>query len=344
MMLTVSASGHWFVGRLAPAAGIVAGLLCSSLAVAQPGQQGFGPGLAWEIVGDAVAARDKDLSGAACASDGTCLLVSDEKTRSWLFKLDRSDPTAPKLRITGQLNLSPAAAGKEADLEAAGFDSTYFYAIGSHGVSRRDNEYQPSRFSVYRITLDGRSEASGALTAQLASHPAIASHLCTAGAGTCRSLQDGGVNIEGMAVRDGLMYIGLRAPLNVAGNAIVLTTPIASLFDGAATKLELFDIKLGVDAFNRGLGIRDIAPVSKGFLVLAGPSLPEGKQPGSGYLFYWPSGQPEPLRLGPIGEPALDVKPEGLLLLQEDQLSWTVLILHDGIEGGRPREYRVAKP
>ena len=40
----------------------------------------------WTVDGDA--ARDTDISGAACAPDGRCLLVSDEKRRAWFFRLD----------------------------------------------------------------------------------------------------------------------------------------------------------------------------------------------------------------------------------------------------------------
>jgi hypothetical protein len=37
----------------------------------------------WTVAGDAIS--DTDISGAACAPDGRCLLVSDEKRRAWFF-------------------------------------------------------------------------------------------------------------------------------------------------------------------------------------------------------------------------------------------------------------------
>ena len=314
--------------------------------MAQSGQPGSEPGRAWVIAGDTAAARDKDLSGLACAPDGRCLLVSDEKTGAWLFMLDRSDPAKPKLAITGDIDLKPFADGKEADAEAAGFDGDRFYAIGSHGTSRKKKEFQASRFSVYRIAPDGRSEASGGLTRQLASIPEVAAHLCTAAdAGRCETLQDGGANIEGMAVRDGQMFVGFRGSLDGAGRAIVVRVPVASLFDGGAPDAKRFLLPLGKDDSNRPLGIRDMAPVSDGFLVLAGPSLPEEDgRAGAGILFHWTGGDAAPRRLRAIGESGKGVKPEGLLLLREDPSAWTVLVVHDGAEGGTPVEYRVAKP
>jgi hypothetical protein len=61
----------------------------------------------WTVVGDA--ATDTDISGAACAPDGRCLLVSDEKRRAWFFRLDETAPAAPKLIVGGQLKLNPAS-------------------------------------------------------------------------------------------------------------------------------------------------------------------------------------------------------------------------------------------
>ena len=48
----------------------------------------------------------------------------------------------------------------EADAEGAAFDSGHFYAIGSHGTSRRKKEFQASRYSVYRIEPNGTVQAS----------------------------------------------------------------------------------------------------------------------------------------------------------------------------------------
>jgi hypothetical protein len=115
----------------------------------------------WTVAGDA--ATDADISGAACAPDGRCLLVGDEKRRAWFFRRDDTAPAAPKLIVDGQLKLNPASGDDEADVEGAAFDGGHFYAIGSHGTSRHKNEFQTSRYSVYRIEPDGSAQVSGAL-------------------------------------------------------------------------------------------------------------------------------------------------------------------------------------
>ena len=205
---------------------------------------------AWSITGDAEAEADEELSGAACAANGLCLLVSDEDRRSWLFTLDRADPARPALRIRSKLDLQPAQAGKEADAEAAASDGAYLYAIGSHARGRKKARFEPSRFSVYRISPeDGRMVASGALLAQLATIAAIKPHLCTASdEASCEALQVGGANIEGMAVRDGALFVGMRAPLDASGRALVVRTSLASVFDAAAAAPVAYALPLGTDA------------------------------------------------------------------------------------------------
>src|ERR1051325_3873292 len=100
----------------------------------------------WTVTGDADS--DTDISGAACAPDGRCLLVSDEKRRAWFFRLDETHPAVPKLIIGDRIKLNPVNGDDEADAEGAAFDSGHFYVIGSHGTSRRKKEFQASRYSV----------------------------------------------------------------------------------------------------------------------------------------------------------------------------------------------------
>jgi hypothetical protein len=114
------------------------------------------------------------------------------------FKLDESAPGAPQLIIGDQIRLNPASGDKEADAEGAAFDNGHFYAIGSHGMSRHKNEFQASRYSVYRIEPDGAVQASAALVPLLANVPGISEHFCTQEQrGSCQPLEQGGANIEG---------------------------------------------------------------------------------------------------------------------------------------------------
>jgi hypothetical protein len=296
----------------------------------------------WMIDGDA--ARGTDISGAACAPDGRCLMVSDEKRRAWFFGLDQIHPTEPKLIIRDQVKLNPASGDEEADAEGAAFDGGHFYAIGSHGTSRHKNEFQASRYSVYRVEPDGTLEASGKLVPLLAGVPGISEHFCTKpGAGSCQPLQDGGANIEGLAARNGTLYLGFRSP-SPGGKAFIVRLAEKALFGQAVPDLQTLQIDLGQDASGRDLGIRDIAAVADGFLILAGPALPEGDEAvGSGKIFHWRQGESRPRLLKDLTVKDKGVKPEVLLLIDETATAYRALVMCDGVAGGSPVEYEICK-
>lgn len=331
----------------------VAGLLCAALlalAPFRPAEAQPAEGIPWRItvggVGAEGAAGDKDISGAACAPDGRCLLVSDEKRRAWLFRHDTAAPGGPHLVVGAELELTPASGGNEADAEAAAFAGGWFYAVGSHGTGRNNQRFQASRFSAYRIDAEGRVEASGRLAELLAAVPEIAPHFCTAAkasAGTCQTLQAGGANIEGLAARDGSLLVGFRAPAP-GGEAIVVRVATGAVFGPADPATTAFRLRLGQDAAGRDVGIRDLASVSDGVLVLAGPSLPEGDEAvGSGTVWHWSGGPDAPRRLIEVGRREAGVKPEVLLLLGEDAAQYRVLVMHDGVAGGAPLEYQIPR-
>jgi len=298
------------------------------------------------------AENNKDLSGAACAPDGRCLLVSDEDRKAWWFKIDRSDASAPRL-VAGKPFDLPEQGADEADAEAAAFDRDWFYAIGSHGTSRKKDEFQESRYSVYRIAWkDGRLgewEARRSLSDVLSKIPGIAENFCTGkSGGTCKSLEDGGANIEGMAVQDGTMYIGFRAPAP-GGRAFIVPVNARAVFEGGPVTSEdrkPVQVNLGNEQGpwgKRDLGIRDMAAVSDGLLILAGPSLPEGDHESSGHIFHWAGQGEATTELCQITIEEHGAKPEVLLKLGENESEYRLLIIHDGVAGGAPVEYRVRK-
>jgi hypothetical protein len=296
----------------------------------------------WGIVGEA--ANDADLSGAACAPDGRCLLVSDEKRRAWFFVRDEKDPAKPTIIVGDPVKLTPATGDHEADAEGAAFDQGRFYVIGSHGTSRRKGAREASRYSTYRVEADGKARASERLAAILAGVPGIREHFCS---GTqperCESLQEGGANIEGLAARDGRLYVGFRAPAP-GGKAFVVRVAEGAVFGDGNPDLRTFRLELGQDGKGRDLGVRDIAAVSDGFLVLAGPSLPEGDDAvGSGKILHWREGDERPRPVLDVFVAQAGVKPEILLVLGEDQTGYRVLVMCDGVFGGSPTEYRIRK-
>src|SRR4051812_47274772 len=132
---------------------------------------------------------------------------------------------------------------------------------------------QPPKPPGFRILKQHRSTRNP--TAHLKSRAVSTQPGPKADAASCQSLQEGGANIEGLAARGGNLYVGFRAP-SVGGRAFVVRVAEKAVFGPAAPELQVLRANLGQDASGRDLGIRDIAAVADGFLILAGPSLPEG--------------------------------------------------------------------
>ena len=86
--------------------------------------------------------------------------------------------------------------------------------------------------------------------------------------------KENGVDIEGLAVRDGLLRVGFRGPVYQRGFVPVLTCTFAN----PVTAADTLYLNLG------GRGIRDLERVEGGFLVLAGPV---SDVPVSFQLYFW---------------------------------------------------------
>ena len=154
-----------------------------------------------------------NLSGAACFVKEnvrkSCVIVADEGRHARFFSI------AGATMIPGdRISLLPAKDEngkkfKEADLEGVAFDAGTYYAVGSHGLSGEEGKKQPSRYFVYRLSVDpstGRpadlgseTRASTALERKATLAPLIAAddklkpHID-------KVPGEQGVNIEGLAV------------------------------------------------------------------------------------------------------------------------------------------------
>jgi hypothetical protein len=274
-----------------------------------------------------------------------CVLLSDEQSngRYVRFATYASNTLIPQ-RI---LQLLDPKSGKETDTEGAAYDQGFFYLVGSHGVEKKKGEYAKDRNWLFRFRPDANKttqvERTNAIEPLLASLPDIKGFACPRNAtAPCRSLQEDGVNIEGLAVADGQAWIGLRSPL-LQGESVVIRTSIDGLFgQRRPDDAKLYRINLGP---NRG--IRDMARVSGGFLLLSGKSRPEAdqeqEQPLPATVLYW-SGDSQPaipiatlMQTGPIQ------KPEAMMLLSEDKNEWRILVLGEGKGSVTPKEYRLPK-
>lgn len=147
-----------------------------------------------------------------------------------------------------------------------------------------------------------------------------------------------GANIEGIAVKDGRMYLGLRGP-SVDGSAFILSVDANAVFtEGQPLGQDLKELKLGADA-----GIRDLASVEGGLLVLSGPVNDQAVTPA---VFLWNEKTEALKKLGELAipDPLKGAKAETLLVLKDaGGEPWRVLVMFDGPENGAPTEYLIPR-
>ena len=200
----------------------------------------------------------------------------------------------------------PGPPDAEADLEGIARSGGWLWATGSHSLVRKRIKphhsekkalrrlsrvrREPNRFVIVRlavqadrdgrpelvrVTTDGRCSAVvGAPGAEnlgdlLADDEHLAPFLAIPS-------KDNGLDVEGLAVHDETLYIGLRGPV-LRGWAVVLEVrpepdpddatrlALGAFDDGARYRKHLLDLD--------GLGVRDLCPDGDDLLVLAGPSM-----------------------------------------------------------------------
>jgi hypothetical protein len=176
-----------------------------------------------------------------------------------------------------------------ADFEGLALSGDRLYVLGSHSSSHKKqkagNSYKKNRKALLELETDSCKsrnsllefgiDAQARLTspgrqiktkAMLHDHPVL-------GAFTALPSKENGVDIEGLAARDGALYLGFRGPV-LRENFV----PIARIDPSGNDDPELLFVKLG------GRGVRDMAATTDGFLILAGPN---GDQEWSFELYHW---------------------------------------------------------
>ncbi|QJP16083.1 DUF3616 domain-containing protein [Starkeya sp. ORNL1] len=301
--------------------------------------------------GDVKGARD--LSGIACAEPSGfprhCLVVDDEAQSAQFVVVNdglivAGDPVPLTDNMLGGKPL-------EFDGEGVGFADGAFYVIGSHGHPRdkghsddqpEDKEKFAERIDtvsvIQRIAVEPADTAGAWPKAPPTITRSTALHALLAADQELRPfvdqrLEKNGLTIEGVAVRGGRLYAGLRAPVLENGTrAAILGVNLDGLFDGTPAEPRLFKLALG-----EGRGVRDLVRYKDGFLVLAGPSAdPDDRLdiPSNAYSVFWWDGEAELKPLGDIEGMKVSnkkwAKPEALLPLDADSDGLSVLVLFDG--------------
>ena len=313
----------------------------------------------------------QSLSGIACNVNAQqqriCLMAFDEGAEARYATLVNGS-----LKPDDEVVVLRSTQG-ELDAEAAATDGRYFYIAGSHSTRRGDCASNPESRHVIRLRLDPasgralRPSGSGPLADYadssrlwdiMQAQPALAPHM---GERACMGSEPPrqapmlagkqGVNIEGMAAKDGRLYFGFRGPV-VEGVARVLSVDAQALFEGGDVRPTLTSLGLG-----KQRGIRDMLAVNGGFLLLAGPDDSPSSQGGDWTIWWWDgksaaatpgTGAPRALATLDLRQVALrkcdkQLKPEAMTLLDESADSWTLLVLSDGLCDGGPLTFKVPR-
>jgi len=263
-----------------------------------------------------------DVSGAVMVAPNRLVVVGDEGGDASLMEIDWAAGT---LGLIDTIPL-PKYGATELDAEAIALVDREVVIAGSHGISRKSEEYQPSRYRAVRFPIGADGTMAGAASVftfseALKASPATAPFYR-------EKLKANGVNIEGLAWANNRFYVGMRSP-NVGDSLVILEVAR----DGSLCKT--WKLPIGP-----GFGVRAIEPVEDGFLILAGGSSPDSEhalRPAT--VFHWDGRgtyiEPIGILAGVVG------KPEALVSLGMADGCHEVLVFSDGGKKGGPKKYRL---
>ena len=229
------------------------------------------------------------------------------------------------------------------DLEAVtGDHAGYVYAVTSHSRNKAGDE-RPEREKLLRFRVAGGDMVEARMVVDLkraliAAHPLLAE-----AAGIRQVKKDGGLNIEGLAMRADrrALMLGFRSPL-LDGRAIIacIDNPDAMFDSGQAPRIasELLSLDL------QGHGIRAVShvPLLDGYLVVAGPV---GRERTQFALWFWRGGQHDlPRRVSVRGLPGFE-HAEGVGSALIGGRQWVIVVSDDGSwSEGRFASYLLLDP
>lgn len=258
-----------------------------------------------------LAKRTRFEPSGVLALGGRYLVVSDDtgheddhEGEPWLFAMSASGEVSPDpVALAGVREIN--------DLEAitAANDGS-IYLLSSQSFSKKGKR-KPARTALLRAKADGsglRVDGEAHLAEWLDGDAAKASAL---------GLPDGtrALDLEGLAWHDGALFVGVKAPLDADGNALVwkIGAP-AALFEGGPAKADVAlwgRVKVDVEVSGKAVpgGISDLLFFPDGTLAIAStPSTAEG---AAGAL--WRVDKPQGGTLSPkLVQRFPSLKPEGL--------------------------------
>jgi hypothetical protein len=279
----------------------------------------------------------------------------------------------------------PGKADDEVDVEGLAWEPPYLWLVGSHsrkqGKAKRgmdfkaaskalaDVDVDDNRYLVARIPLEDDPEGGGLVPRKSCPDPRDPACTLTAarlrGRGRNSELirelsgdphlrrfikipgKDNGLDVEGVQVDHGRVFLGLRGPVLRGWAVIVQVEPVDAKGGG---RMKLREIEAGGRRYRKhfldleGLGIRDLARDGDDLLILAGPTMDISAPAG---VFRWRGGmrvQEESLvpadALERVTMLPHDVEggsdhPEGMCRFDEGEGARSLLVVYDAASASR---------
>src|SRR6266436_2889722 len=218
---------------------------------------------------------------------GNAVIVTDERVDSHKNVMQILEPHGNDFRARPD-GVIVLGQGQEMDLEGVAIHEDTVYVLGSHSW-RRKMVKPPGSYKLRRAALLSPPQA------EKARDVLIRVKLNSAGAPRQIKItslrhflnrnepfasfskiasKENGIDAEGLAIWKGQLYVGFRGPVLRDNFACVLRCG----FGPPITKPTTLFAELG------GRGVRDLAHVKHGLIILAGPV---GDGPGSYQLYFW---------------------------------------------------------
>lgn len=287
-------------------------------------------GPAWRFTGPVKLKGKKDISAFDSLDGKTGVVATDEGNTVQIVRIDAKNGV---LSVVGNVDL--LGGGKvEADIEAiaAAPEEKCYYVTGSHAVSRKKGEIEATRSHIFKLETDASGAPTGkvkkaSLRPVIASVPELKPFLD-------KPAEENGVDVEGLAWREGRLYVGLRAPVE-RGKAWILEVDPACVFGGKPPAAKAHAVELP-----EGTGIRAMATIKEGLVFLNGDS-GRGQTTTAPGLYFWDPAGGEVIRLGDV--PEYGAKPEALYVIRDTDAEMEVLVIRDGVADGAPQTMKIKK-
>ena len=252
--------------------------------------------------------ENMDVSAISCMGSKNCLFISDEENGFQIATLSENifSVVSPVVSL--------GTFKKENDIEAMTNDGRYYYLLGSHGLSKKKGKYQPSRYHLFKIQINGQ----GKITYQSEINIEEIILKTKLKRFYKKLLGENGVNIEGLGFHQNNLYIGFRSPV-INGKAQILKVNLTR-----QSRFELMSVDLG-----KNRGVRSLEFRKNKLYILAGQSFKDGDVSSSLYEFNSVNNLEKKRE---INIPYDNLKAEGFDFLTDNKL----IIVYDSEEDGLP--------